>query len=106
MVLETEQAAMQEQATKIKNLEGDLQTATRESVNDRKRLEVNDFAVQLDKMLNQWAAEGKIAKAQIDMILKEFGRNSPSTESLDSPEEQATEAIQRQDGLLGGASVE
>jgi len=100
------QAAMQEQATKIKNLEGDLQTATRESVNDRKRLEVNDFEVKLDKLLNQWAAEGKIAKAQIDMIMKEFVRNSPSTESLDSPEEQATEAVQRQDGLLGGASVE
>lgn len=100
------QAAMQEQATKIKNLEGDLQTATRESVNDRKRLEVNDFEVKLDKMLNEWAAEGRIAKAQIEMLMSEFRRMSPSTESLDSPEEQAAEAVQRQDGLLGGASVE
>ena len=40
---------IQSQEEKIKQLEGDLQTAQRESVHDRKRIEVKEFEVKLAK---------------------------------------------------------
>lgn len=99
-------SAVEAQAKKIKNLEGDLQTATRESVNDRKRLEVNDFEVELDKLMNDLKAKGMVADSQMKMLMSELQKLNSSNKSLDSPEEQAAEAIDRQDGSLAGSSVE
>ena len=49
---------MQAQAQEIKKLKGDLQTAQRESLHDRKRVEVKEFEKKLAK------AEAKVEMAQ------------------------------------------
>jgi uncharacterized protein YukE len=51
------QQQMQAQAEEIKNLKGDLQTAQRESLHDRKRVEVKEFEKKLAK------AEAKVEMA-------------------------------------------
>ena len=43
------QGALQQAQEKIKDLEGDLQTAHRESLHDRKRVELKEFEVKLAK---------------------------------------------------------
>ena len=52
------QAQIQQQTEEIKNLKGDLQTAQRESLHDRKRVEVKEFEKKLAK------AEAKVEMAQ------------------------------------------
>ena len=52
-MLQQLQAQVQEQEEKIKELEGDLQTAQRESTNDRKRVEVEKFKTKLNKSANR-----------------------------------------------------
>ena len=52
------QAQVQQQAEEIKDLKGDLQTAQRESLHDRKRVEVKEFEKKLAK------AEAKVEMAQ------------------------------------------
>jgi hypothetical protein len=52
------QAQVQQQAEQIKDLKGDLQTAQRESLHDRKRVEVKEFEKKLAK------AEAKVEMAQ------------------------------------------
>jgi hypothetical protein len=52
------QSQLQAQAQEIKNLKGDLQTAQRESLHDRKRVEVKEFEKKLAK------AEAKVEMAQ------------------------------------------
>ena len=52
------QAQVQQQTEEIKNLKGDLQTAQRESLHDRKRVEVKEFEKKLAK------AEAKVEMAQ------------------------------------------
>jgi uncharacterized protein YukE len=51
------QNQIQSQAEEIKNLKGDLQTAQRESLHDRKRVEVKEFEKKLAK------AEAKVEMA-------------------------------------------
>ena len=52
------QSQIQQQTEEIKNLKGDLQTAQRESLHDRKRVEVKEFEKKLAK------AEAKVEMAQ------------------------------------------
>jgi len=52
-MLQQLQAQVQEQEEKIKELEGDLQTAQRESTSDRKRVEVEKFKTKLNKSANR-----------------------------------------------------
>ena len=52
-MLQQLQAQVEEQDEKIKELEGDLQTAQRESTNDRKRVEVEKFKTKLSKSANK-----------------------------------------------------
>tara|TARA_R100000781_G_scaffold111591_1_gene78116 strand:- start:996 stop:3203 length:2208 start_codon:yes stop_codon:yes gene_type:complete len=52
-MLQQLQAQVEEQEGKIKELEGDLQTAQRESTNDRKRVEVEKFKTKLNKSANK-----------------------------------------------------
>ena len=52
-MLQQLQAQVQEQEEKIKELEGDRQTAQRESTNDRKRGEVEKFKTKLNKSANR-----------------------------------------------------
>ena len=53
----------------LKNLQGDLQTAQRESVQDRKRVEVEKFKADLDKKSNKADAAGTIFEKRLDDTL-------------------------------------
>jgi cell division protein FtsB len=59
--------AMQEQ---IKKLEGDLQTFERESVHDRKRVEVEKFKSQLNGVLENLRAASKLYESRVNDELK------------------------------------
>ena len=79
------QRQMQMQAEEIKKLRGDLQTAQRESLHDRKRVEVKEFEKKLAKAeakvemasqlyKNRLADELKMAKQDI----QEFNEPNPA----------------------------
>jgi len=59
-----------QQATEtIKSLKGDLQTRDRESVNLRKKMEVNKTEVALDKLTNKAGAAGTVFEKRLDDTL-------------------------------------
>tara|TARA_R100001198_G_C5152459_1_gene161298 strand:- start:276 stop:782 length:507 start_codon:yes stop_codon:yes gene_type:complete len=81
------QAQMKQQQDEIKKLRGDLQTAQRESLHDRKRVEVKEFEKKLAKAeakvemasqlyKNRLADELKMAKQDI----QEFSEPNPTRE--------------------------
>tara|TARA_R100000808_G_C2152673_1_gene162277 strand:+ start:2466 stop:4547 length:2082 start_codon:yes stop_codon:yes gene_type:complete len=55
----------------IKKLKGDLQTRDRESVNLRKKVEVEKFKGQLDKVQNKSTAAGTIFEKRLDDVLNQ-----------------------------------
>ena len=59
------QKALKQQAEQIKSLKGDLQTAQRESVHDRKRVEIKEFEKKLAK-----------AEAKAEMITSVYRANA------------------------------
>jgi len=59
--------AMQEQ---IKNLEGDLQTAQRESVHDRKRVEVEKFKSRLAEIASDAKSDRRVQKNKLENKVK------------------------------------
>ena len=60
-------AAMIEQLQEeLKNVKGDLQTADRETVHAKKRLEVEKFSSGLDKVSNRAEAATSLYKARLD----------------------------------------
>ena len=57
----------------IKNLQGDLQTATRESLSDRKRTEVEKFKTRLKDIESNASADRRISKNKLnDKVLLEL----------------------------------
>ena len=58
------QGALQQAEEKIKDLEGDLQTAHRESLHDRKRVELKEFEVKLAKAEAKAEMAGSLYKAR------------------------------------------
>jgi hypothetical protein len=57
----------------IKNLQGDLQTATRESISDRKRTEVEKFKSRLNEVESNASADRRINKNKLnDKVLLEL----------------------------------
>ena len=57
----------------IKNLQGDLQTATRESLSDRKRTEVEKFKTRLNQVESNASADRRISKNKLnDKVLLEL----------------------------------
>ena len=54
----------------VKKLEGDLQTAQRESIHDRKRVEIKDFEVKLAKLEAQMSAASQLYKHRTNDALK------------------------------------
>jgi hypothetical protein len=64
------QQQIQSMADEIKTLEGDLQTAERESVNDRKRLEVEKFKARLSSMSSRAEAAVQMYQKELDMEVK------------------------------------
>ena len=54
----------------VKKLKGDLQTAQRESIHDRKRVEIKDFEVKLAKLEAQMSAASQLYKHRTNDALK------------------------------------
>lgn len=75
--LNEQNIAMQEQ---IKKLEGDLQTFERESVHDRKRVEIEKFKSQLNGMLEQIRAASKLYEGRLNDELKRTRLDNKSKE--------------------------
>tara|TARA_R100000995_G_C3482720_1_gene125060 strand:- start:843 stop:2888 length:2046 start_codon:yes stop_codon:yes gene_type:complete len=68
--LQQQMAAMDDQ---IKNLQGDLQTATRESISDRKRTEVEKFKTRLKDIESNASADRRVNKNKLnDKVLLEL----------------------------------
>lgn len=65
------QAALQQAQEEIKKLEGDLQTATRESLHDRKKVELEKFGAKLDKLANKMELETRTRANDINASAKE-----------------------------------
>jgi hypothetical protein len=63
---------IQAQEQEIKKLKGDLQTAQRESLHDRKRVELKDFEVKLAKMEAQMSTAAQLYKHRANDHLKEI----------------------------------
>jgi len=60
------QAQLQQATEEIKRLKGDLQTRDRESVNLRKRIEVEKFKTELDQVSNKAKAAGSVYEKRLD----------------------------------------
>ena len=69
-----QQLAQQTQALEeeVKKLKGDLQTAQRESLHDRKRVELKDFEVKLAKLEAQMSAASQLYKHRTNDHLKQI----------------------------------
>ena len=68
------QGALKGAQEEIKKLKGDLQTRDRESVNLRKKLEVEKFASGLDKVQNKSQAAGTLYEKRLDDTLSTVKR--------------------------------
>ena len=66
-LLQQQMQAMEEQ---IKNLQGDLQTAQRESVSDRKRVEVEKFKTRLSEINSESKADRRVQRGKLENEVK------------------------------------
>ena len=66
-LMEQQMQAMSEQ---IKNLQGDLQTAQRESVSDRKRVEVEKFKSRLSEVNSESKADRRVTRSKLENEVK------------------------------------
>ena len=66
------QSQMQNAQDEIKKLKGDLQTAQRESLHDRKRVELKDFEVKLAKLEADMKAASQLYKHRTNDHLKQI----------------------------------
>lgn len=66
------QSQMQNAQEEIKKLKGDLQTAQRESLHDRKRVELKDFEVKLAKLEADMKAASQLYKHRTNDHLKQI----------------------------------
>jgi len=90
--IEQLQGANAQLQEEVKNLQGDLQTARRESVADRKRVEVQKFKSRLDSVTSDAKADKRISANQLTNKVM-----------LESERLQSAIAQQR-DALIGGES--
>jgi len=60
------QSQLKSAQQQIKKLEGDLQTRDREAVNLRKRVEVEKFKTELDKISNKSQSAGTLFEKRLD----------------------------------------
>ena len=66
-LMQQQMQAMEEQ---IKNLQGDLQTAQRESVSDRKRVEVEKFKSRLNEINSESKADRRVQRSKLENEVK------------------------------------
>ena len=64
------QQQMQAMSEQIKNLQGDLQTAQRESVSDRKRVEVEKFKSRLNEVNSESKADRRVQRSKLENEVK------------------------------------
>tara|TARA_R110002167_G_scaffold293890_1_gene498540 strand:+ start:966 stop:2996 length:2031 start_codon:yes stop_codon:yes gene_type:complete len=64
------QQQMQAMSEQIKNLQGDLQTAQRESVSDRKRVEVEKFKSRLSEVNSESKADRRVTRSKLENEVK------------------------------------
>ena len=64
------QQQMQAMDAQIKNLQGDLQTAQRESVSDRKRVEVEKFKSRLSEINSESKADRRVQRGKLENEVK------------------------------------
>ena len=64
------QQQMQGMEEQIKNLQGDLQTAQRESVSDRKRVEVEKFKSRLSEVNSESKADRRVQRGKLENEVK------------------------------------
>ena len=64
------QQQMQAMSEQIKNLQGDLQTAQRESVSDRKRVEVEKFKSRLNEVNSESKADRRVTRSKLENEVK------------------------------------
>tara|TARA_R100000234_G_scaffold57741_1_gene34904 strand:- start:206 stop:2413 length:2208 start_codon:yes stop_codon:yes gene_type:complete len=80
------QQQLQAAQESIKKLQGDLQTRDREAVNLRKRVEVEKFKADLDKLENKAAASGTLYEKRLDDNLATIKRQiSDASKETSSP---------------------
>jgi hypothetical protein len=73
------EAALGESQEKVKELEGDLQTRDRESVNLKKRVEVEKFKADLDMIKNRMQASESLFGDRLNDILSQIKSLSSDT---------------------------
>ena len=86
------QQQVQSQSEEIKKLKGDLQTAQRESLHDRKRVEVKEFEKKLAKAEAKIEMAQQLYKARLGDELK-LARNDLSDASESNPQRNMNERI-------------
>ena len=86
------QQQVQAQSEEIKKLKGDLQTAQRESLHDRKRVEVKEFEKKLAKAEAKVEMAQQLYKARLGDELK-MARNDLSNASENNPQRDMNERI-------------
>jgi len=64
------QAQLQQAEEQIKNLEGDLQTAHRESISSRKKVEVEKFKSELKSQESQSKSANNLAIGKLENAVK------------------------------------
>jgi TolA-binding protein len=84
--IKTLQEQLQSASLTIKQLQGDLQTAQRESVQDRKRVEVTKFAAKLKSGEADMKAKSQIFSARLD---DELTKQEALTSDAESQAEQS-----------------
>lgn len=72
------QSALQQAEQQIKNLEGDLQTARREAVQDEKKVEVQKFKTELQQIMADLRAASEVAKEKKKLTLTQNGNGNGS----------------------------
>ena len=80
------------QNEEIKKLKGDLQTAQRESLHDRKRVEVKEFEKKLAKAEAKVEMAQKLYQSRLSDELKN-ARNDLSNAAEDNPQREMNESI-------------
>ena len=81
----------------IKQLRGDIQTRDRESVNLRKRVEVEKFKSDMDKVSNKAQAAGTLFEKRLDDNLSTVKDDIRRSVKTGSPSEGRTEAAKKKD---------
>ena len=92
---EREQMAQQIQALEgqLKNLQGDLQTAQRESISDRKRVEVEKFKSRLSEVSSESKADRRVQRSKLENEVKlEVGKLANNLKDIERNAGSAPEA--------------